>query len=242
MKRILSAMLAAMMILSLAGCSNDTESELREEIDRLQDEIDDLENDRENDVSDTISDTESNISVSDDIDDENTTPVIETVEIETTEPEITRVRLEEVFRHEMVDGKFTLLDANPGYENDGMNHILFSATIDNQPVIEVEYINWPDMILTVEFEDGYARIPDYTLKAADGLTKVILPDTVTEIGSAAFAGCDELVEINFPNNIARIGEDAFINCEKIEATYRGKTYTYDMLPQLRADIAANSAE
>lgn len=242
MKRILSAMLAAMMILSLAGCSNDTESELREEIDRLQDEIDDLENERDNSNSDAASDNESDTSVSDNIDGENTTSVIETVEIETTEPEITRIRLEEVFRHEMTDGKFTLLDANPGYENDGMNHILFSATIDGQPVIEVAYIDWSDMIITVEFEDGYTRIPNHTLRDATGLTTIIFPDTVTRIEDDVCCHCESLTNVNIPDNIEFLGEYAFYDCEKIEATYRGKTYTYDMLPQLRADINANNAE
>lgn len=242
MKRILSAILAAIMILTLAGCSNNTESELREEIDRLQDEIDDLENDRKDDVSDTASDNESNTSVSDSIDDENTTSVIETVEIETTEPEITRIRLEEVFRHEMTDGKFTLLDANPGYENDGMNHILFSATIDGQPVIEVAYINWPDMIITVEFEDGYTRIPDYALQAAEGLETVIIPDTVVEIGQRAFVNCTGLKEINIPDSVIKVGERAFYDCGDVVITYRGNTYSGDSIEQLYADINANNAE
>ena len=240
MKRILSAMLAAMMILTLAGCSNDTESEPREEIDRLQDEIDDLENDREDDTSNTASDIENNTSVSDDINDKDVIPVVETAE--TVEPEPVCVRLDEAFQYETIDNGIKILGIYMDYRNDSINHIIYPATIDGQPVIEVEYIDWPDQIITVEFEDGYTRIPDYALKSAEGLTKVILPDTVVEIGYAAFAGCEELVTINIPDNIAHIDEDIFVKCEKIEATYLGKTYTYDMVDQLYADINANNAE
>lgn len=240
MKRILSAMLAAMMILTLAGCNNDTESELREEIDRLQNEIDDLENNRENDTSDIASDIENNTSVSDDINNKNVIPIVETAE--TVEPEPVCVRLDEAFQYETIDNGIKILGIYMDYRNDSISHIIYPAVIDGQPVIEVEYIDWPDTIITVEFEDGHTRIPNHTLRDATGLTTIIFPDTVTRIEDDVCCHCESLVNVNIPDNIEFLGEYAFYDCENIKATYRGKTYTYDMLPQLCADIAANNAE
>ncbi len=48
------------------------------------------------------------------------------------------------------------------------------------------------------------------------LTKVTLPDTLTEIGSDAFAYCSSLVQVIFPNSLKKIGDRAFLCCSNFK--------------------------
>lgn len=48
-----------------------------------------------------------------------------------------------------------------------------------------------------------------------GLTSLIIPDKVTDIGESAFKGCSGLISIQIPNSVNYIGESAFENCTKL---------------------------
>ena len=47
--------------------------------------------------------------------------------------------------------------------------------------------------------------------------KIIIPDSVTEIGSGAFAGCNSLESINLPSGVTEIGFGAFSNCSNLQS-------------------------
>ena len=47
------------------------------------------------------------------------------------------------------------------------------------------------------------------------LEKIVLPDTLVEIGDYAFASNDYLREVIFGKNLRKVGEDAFAGCEKL---------------------------
>ena len=64
--------------------------------------------------------------------------------------------------------------------------------------------------------DGYivTRIEDFAFYYCTGFDgKLVIPDTVTKIGKAAFAGCYNLKSIQFSSNLSIIGEGAFIGCK-----------------------------
>ena len=46
----------------------------------------------------------------------------------------------------------------------------------------------------------------------DGLTSIIIPNSVTSIGNGAFSDCDGLTSIIIPNSVTSIGDYAFRNC------------------------------
>ena len=46
-------------------------------------------------------------------------------------------------------------------------------------------------------------------------TKVVIPDSVTEIRACAFKGCKSLKEITIPDSVIDIGERAFEGCEDL---------------------------
>ena len=49
----------------------------------------------------------------------------------------------------------------------------------------------------------------------NNLTSVIIPNSVTIIGEAAFVGCNSLTSIDIPNSVISIGNSAFENCESL---------------------------
>ena len=43
----------------------------------------------------------------------------------------------------------------------------------------------------------------------------IIPNSVTNIGNAAFSGCSSLTKINIPNSVTNIGYNAFYDCRSL---------------------------
>ena len=67
-------------------------------------------------------------------------------------------------------------------------------------------------------KDGVVVIPDgtevigRTLKGNTSLKRVVIPDSVTEIGTSAFEGCTGLTSIDIPNSVTEIRGWAFQEC------------------------------
>ena len=66
-------------------------------------------------------------------------------------------------------------------------------------------------IPAIEIPDSVTKIWDYQFQNDGELRKVVMPKTVTEIGSYAFAGCYRLTGIDI-SNVQSIGAYAFSNC------------------------------
>ena len=60
-------------------------------------------------------------------------------------------------------------------------------------------------VTTINGADGQGG----TFSGCTDLTEVVLPSTVTNIGSYAFQGCTSLTTINFPSSITTISGRAF---------------------------------
>ena len=55
------------------------------------------------------------------------------------------------------------------------------------------------------------------------ITKVIIPDSVTEIGDAAFQACESLETVVIGNGVREIGDAAFDNCDSLQSVYYNGT-------------------
>lgn len=55
------------------------------------------------------------------------------------------------------------------------------------------------------------------------ITKIEIPEGVTEIGKEAFRGCSQLTEVTLPSTITSIGENAFADCDALAVIYCGFT-------------------
>lgn len=66
----------------------------------------------------------------------------------------------------------------------------------------------------VVIENGVLKKWPCNLIPIDG--KVILPNSITEIGDSAFSGCNELSAIEIPNSVNKIGAYAFYGCKTLK--------------------------
>ena len=72
----------------------------------------------------------------------------------------------------------------------------------------------------VIFESGMTKIPDYICAGGSygsicNVEKVVIPNSVTEIGSHAFSKCEKLVISSLPSRIKTVGDGAFRDCSQI---------------------------
>jgi len=58
---------------------------------------------------------------------------------------------------------------------------------------------------------------DKLILAPNGIVTAVVPEGVTSIGSAAFAGRERLTSVSFPSSLVSIGHSAFLNCRALTA-------------------------
>ena len=68
-----------------------------------------------------------------------------------------------------------------------------------------------DNLQEVKFEDGMTRIPNLILGFCGAKLNIVIPDSVTEIGEAAFLNSG-IVAVTIPDTVTEIEEDAFRGC------------------------------
>ena len=101
---------------------------------------------------------------------------------------------------------------------------------------------------TISFNIDLKLVGTYAFYRCDTMTKVILPDSITNIYANSFFGCTNLQEVSFPNSLTSIGmyafrecrnllsvelpdsislidEGAFASCDKLNSVYIGKNIT-----------------
>lgn len=65
--------------------------------------------------------------------------------------------------------------------------------------------------------DGIRHIAEDTfLYGYESVKTIKLPESLTNIGEAAFAGCKSLTTINLPDRLTTIGDDAFKGCDNLD--------------------------
>ena len=67
-------------------------------------------------------------------------------------------------------------------------------------------------VLTIS---GNGKMKDYYTPWVESITKVIIENGVTSIGSSAFSGCTSLTNITIPDSVTSIGRNAFENCTSL---------------------------
>ncbi len=83
----------------------------------------------------------------------------------------------------------------------------------------------------VYFGDGVTSIggfsaPSGTFESCSGLESVMIPDSVTEIGTAAFKNCSALETAVIPGSVTSIADDAFDGCDNLTILCFANSYVH----------------
>ena len=79
--------------------------------------------------------------------------------------------------------------------------------------------------------DEVTKLPAFAFEYAGGVTEVVIPATITEVGERAFAGCPDLKTVTFSEGVEVIGREAFRDCAAL------RTVT---LPESLTEIKENA--
>ena len=63
--------------------------------------------------------------------------------------------------------------------------------------------------------ESVTEIGEYAFFDCKSLTEIVIPNSVTEIGKSAFQGCSSLTEVVIPEGVTKIGEWAFNYCSSL---------------------------
>ena len=77
------------------------------------------------------------------------------------------------------------------------------------------WYNYRDSITKVIINDSVTNIGDSAFAGCSSLTSIVIPNSVTSIGSYAFSGCSSLTSIEIPNSVTSIGYATFSDCRSL---------------------------
>jgi len=95
----------------------------------------------------------------------------------------------------------------------------FVVRLQKNQELALEYYTGTDAVVTIPADvDGHpiTLINEYAFAKNETITKVVLPDTVREIGNGAFGGCPNLEEVVLTETVEMIDSYAFTFCPKLQ--------------------------
>ncbi|MCF0115078.1 MAG: leucine-rich repeat protein, partial [Erysipelotrichaceae bacterium] len=128
---------------------------------------------------------------------------------------------------------------NSGFCGDSLTWILDDTNtltisgvgpMDDYDSSKNRYAPWPSTVEKVVIESGVSSIGDQAFIESSGfagtnLKEVTIPNTVTSIGSGAFAGCNKLTKVVIPEGVTTIKKSAFRRCTELTEVYFPSTLT-----------------
>ena len=83
-----------------------------------------------------------------------------------------------------------------------------------------EVVGYSGVFTRVNIPSTYSNLPVKSIcaeafKNKHNISKVIIPDSVTNIGNSAFYACDSLTSVTIPDSVTSIGDGAFSGCDSL---------------------------
>jgi len=113
------------------------------------------------------------------------------------------------------DGYTYIIQDGVHYRAKGENAELYRQSDD------ITSISIPETIIYKDISYNVTGILDYAFDGCKKLTGIIIPNTITYIGSMAFNDCDDLTEMYIPKSVTHIGYSAFRDCDNIQSIICG---------------------
>ena len=105
-----------------------------------------------------------------------------------------------------------------GYEGDDIDLVLPATCYGEQYAIYRNAFRWCDVskkIKSVVIPSSVSSIGSRAFYQCSSLQKVVLTDSIKTIGDYAFYWCTSLTSIDIPESVTSIGKDAFWGCNRI---------------------------
>ena len=101
--------------------------------------------------------------------------------------------------------------------NDAFAKCYFTAEkfINNSSLDSADNGYWGAWVCEIIQDDGLCIDGSTAVYCRPNATSVTIPDSVTEIGSAAFLGCFSLTSVTIPEGVTEIGSQAFAVCTSL---------------------------
>ena len=97
---------------------------------------------------------------------------------------------------------------------------------------ELKWKHIPIGITKCIIPDSVTSIGYWAFKNCNSLTSIAIPNSVTNIGAEAFCFCKSLTSITIPDSVTHIGKGAFFACKSLkEVVFKRKTL--DEVKQMR---------
>ena len=94
--------------------------------------------------------------------------------------------------------------------------IIIPSTIGGYAVVSFgEIFKNNTSITSVVIPNSVTSIGSSAFEGCTGLKSVTIPDSVTSIGYSAFSGCTSLTSVTIPDSVTSIGNDAFYRCTSL---------------------------
>ncbi len=94
------------------------------------------------------------------------------------------------------------------------NYVTIDGILYDKEVTHIAYA--PEGITKIVIPDSVTRINDYTFSRYSRLTEVYIPDGVTYIGISSFFMCGSLETVRIPDAVEVINREAFLDCESLK--------------------------
>ena len=116
--------------------------------------------------------------------------------------------------------KITINAANPYYTV--IDNVIYSK--ETTEPVRILFVS-RGLTGKIAIPEGVTEIPEGDMpkngiekgfKNCENITEIILPSTLTKIGSFAFEGCKKIKAITIPASVTAIGQDAFKGCRKLK--------------------------
>ena len=92
-------------------------------------------------------------------------------------------------------------------------HLVIPATYRGKPVVEIETEAFRDSTLTrLTLPEGLTEIGSSAFYGCTGITEIKFPESLKNVGFYAFYGCTGITEIVIPDAVKAIGGSAFSDC------------------------------
>ncbi len=117
-----------------------------------------------------------------------------------------------------ITSKYGYSGASKGLDASGNTYTIFDYELNNQNKAKITGYHGNVSALRIpETLDGYevVEIGGSVFKNNTQLRIVVIPDSVTSIGSSAFSGCSNLSSVTLSKGVTYLGGNAFYNCDRL---------------------------